>query len=407
MADVTVPPIMSAMERVITPFGFSIDRALVKKEEDDITRASLVAGDVYTYKTFARVFNPVLGIKLPSIQHEMYPFSFDASQAYLECAVDPCIVKSVHFHMQRSLAEYRFLPACKLKERRNVKQSLLRSFRFLPHQHKGGFLSINERYRGAAGFLAAPFHFKTLAQNPWPASLLSYSLLPNDKNMKMNVCNKSKVICHIGPEHLSQRPDTDLCLAAGINRDWPDGRGIYVSNDKNTLLTINRDSHLGIYHAKQGGEVSQGFKEFCEIYRGICRGLQRDNLHFAYDEKYGFVTWDTNRVGDSLTISAKIRVPHLEKHEKFAALLLDCGFQCRRIDGDEGHFKVFVPSQFGQSALEMIDTMSSGLKRMVEIEQMIERNDLNELDMPSEYSGRKASRNMELIFGSEKEKNID
>ena len=381
----------------LTPFGFDVKQALINKRENQII---LIAGDVYSYKTFSRLFDPILCTELPPIKHQRYPFSFDASKASVECTLSSFIVRSVHFHVSRSLSEYRFLPACQLDDRKSIERALLRSFTYLPTRYRGSYFPLSTRYGGTIELLSSPFYIISLRSTPWQGSLAPY-ILPMNQTRKLSTRRTS--LCQLGPEELSSRPDSDLFVQTGINKSWPDARGIYVSKNRKTCFTVNRDCHLGIYHTKEGGDVSEGFKEFCEMYRGIARGLQRRNLHFAYDLKYGFVTWDASRVGGSLTVAAKIRVPYLEKHEKFPALLRDCSFRCRKLEDSEGCIEVSLCGDFGQRAIDTIDIMSYGLKRIVELEKKMKRGLLIDLDLPSDYSRRKAVKDLKLIFGCKAE----
>ena len=383
----------------VTRFGFDINQALVKNEENH-TVTALIAGDVYSYKTFSRVFNPVLCAILPPIKHKRCPFSFDATKASVECSLGSDMVKSVHFHVSRSLKEYKFLPACCLDDRREVERALLRSISYLPRRYQGSYFPLKTRCGGVLELLGSGFYGVSSRCKPWPGSLISYNFI-TDRTTETN--NHRNLLCQLEPEHLSSRPDSDLYMQVGINRNWPDARGIYVSNDRNTYFTVNRDHHLGMYHTKQGGDVAKGFKEFCEVYRGINRGLQRSNLHFAYDNKYGFVTWDTRNSGRCLTVAVKISAPHLEKHDKFPALLRHCSLRCRRLEDTEDCLEVSVRSKFGQCAFETMDVMSKGLKRMAEIECRLKRGLTNELDLPSDYGKGGVYKNLKFLFGCDTE----
>ena len=391
LAKIIASSLFEKLKGIETPLGFSIEQAL-RKSKDQHT--SLIVGDVFAYTTFSGVFDPVLCAGLPPIKHERFPFSFDASKVAIECVLESQLVQSLHFHVSRSLKEYLFLPSCRLEDRRGIERAFLQSFALLPVRYQGGYFPLSRRYRGVLDLFGSPFFITNLRKKTWTASLPANILM---KDFATTATVSRKLLCQLQPKDLSIRPESELQF--GINRHWPDARGIYVSKDMNTFLTVNRDCHFGLYHSKRGGDLSKGFKEFCEVYRGINRGLQRNDLHFAYDKKYGFVTWDLTRVGRDLTIAAKIRVPHLEKHEKFPALLMECGFKCRKLEDEEGCLEVSLRGAFGERAFETVDVMSYGLRRIVEIENKIESGFVTGFDLPSDYSKRKASRKLGLIFG--------
>ena len=408
MREALASTIMRMMGQLTTPFGFDIKQAMLWKEDEPEQLApTLIAGDIFAFSLFGRVFEPLLCANLPPIKHEKYPFSFDPLKLYSKKVFDPRIVRSVHFAMPRSLNEHRFLPACQLEERREIQKALLQSFDHLPEHHKGGYLRLDRKNGRLVDILACPVVASSRNRNPWPGCLIPLTILSLNEYTNVNLLGDAPVPCDLLPECLFWRPESELSLRAGINRDWPDARGIYVSRDRNTYMTVNRDCHVGIFHTKQGGDLPGGYKEFCDIYRGIQRGLQRDDLHFAYDTKFGFVTWDTNRVGGTLTLAAKITIPHLEKHDNFDALLLECSFKCRRLAVDEGCVEVTMSGEFGMDDLETMCIFSYGLRRLVQLEKKMERDELDDLDMPSELSKEKAMENLHLIFESGKDSDLD
>ena len=43
-------------------------------------------------------------------------------------------------------------------------------------------------------------------------------------------------------------------IAAGMERDWPEGRGIFINNDKTFLVWVNEEDQLRIISMKKGGD---------------------------------------------------------------------------------------------------------------------------------------------------------
>merc|ERR1719336_3298040 len=45
-------------------------------------------------------------------------------------------------------------------------------------------------------------------------------------------------------EHLLyDKPVSPLLISAGMARDWPDGRGVFLSNDKKLVVWVNEEDH--------------------------------------------------------------------------------------------------------------------------------------------------------------------
>ena len=47
--------------------------------------------------------------------------------------------------------------------------------------------------------------------------------------------------------------------AAGLNRDWPEGRGIFHNNAKTFLVWINEEDQLRIISMQKGGDIVEIF----------------------------------------------------------------------------------------------------------------------------------------------------
>merc|ERR1719300_1380856 len=49
-------------------------------------------------------------------------------------------------------------------------------------------------------------------------------------------------------------------IAAGMERDWPEGRGIFHNKDKTFLVWVNEEDQLRIISMQQGGDVKGVFE---------------------------------------------------------------------------------------------------------------------------------------------------
>ena len=47
--------------------------------------------------------------------------------------------------------------------------------------------------------------------------------------------------------------------AAGMNRDWPEGRGIFMNYKKTFLVWINEEDQLRIISMQKGADIQQVF----------------------------------------------------------------------------------------------------------------------------------------------------
>ena len=96
--------------------------------------------------------------------------------------------------------------------------------------------------------------------------------------------------------------------AVGLNRDWPNGRGIYHNADKTFLVWINEEDELRIISMQPGADIKAVFDRLCRACNEISKIVA-----FSYDEKYGFITSCPTNLGTALRASVHIRLPKLGK----------------------------------------------------------------------------------------------
>jgi len=58
--------------------------------------------------------------------------------------------------------------------------------------------------------------------------------------------------------------DENLILS-GMERDWPEGRGIFHNDSKTALVWVNEEDQLRIISMQQGGNVNQVFERLSKL----------------------------------------------------------------------------------------------------------------------------------------------
>ena len=102
----------------------------------------------------------------------------------------------------------------------------------------------------------------------------------------------------------------DFLLSAGISRDWPHGRGCYVSEDKEFIIWVGEEDHLRIMCMKKGtllNEVFDRLKDAVDIVEELIEG------GCAKSASFGVVTSCPTNVGTGMRASVHIKLPNLTK----------------------------------------------------------------------------------------------
>ena len=96
--------------------------------------------------------------------------------------------------------------------------------------------------------------------------------------------------------------------AAGLNRDWPAGRGIFHNNDNSFLVWINKEDHLRIISMQKGADILSVFRKLCLASAEI-----EMTTEFAHDDHLGYVSACPSNLGTGLRASVHINLKLLGK----------------------------------------------------------------------------------------------
>jgi len=94
--------------------------------------------------------------------------------------------------------------------------------------------------------------------------------------------------------------------ACGLNRDWPEGRGIFHNNDKTFLVWVNEEDQLRIISMQPGADIGAVFTRLSVAAANIEKVAK-----FAHDAHLGYITSCPTNLGTALRGSVHIHLPNL------------------------------------------------------------------------------------------------
>ena len=98
--------------------------------------------------------------------------------------------------------------------------------------------------------------------------------------------------------------------ACGVNRNWPDNRGIYHNDDKTFLVWVNEEDQLRVISMQKGSNIRQ-------VFERLMLALQKFEkvAKFAYDDHLGYITSCPTNLGTAMRASVHIKLPLLGKNK--------------------------------------------------------------------------------------------
>jgi len=164
-------------------------------------------------------------------------------------------------------------------------------------------------------------------------------------------------------------------LAAGLNRDWPDARGIFHNDNKTFLVWVNEEDEFRIISMQPGGNIKQVF----ERLERASIAIEKVNK-FAHNDHLGYITTCPTNLGTGLRASIHVKLPLLSKDDaRFKDIAAKNNVQIRGIHGehsqdDSGIFDVSNLRRLGFSEYDCVQDMYNGVKAMVEAEKELQAN---------------------------------
>jgi creatine kinase len=188
--------------------------------------------------------------------------------------------------------------------------------------------------------------------------------------------------------HLIFQDPTEYTIAAGLGRDWPDARGIYLNNPDKPELMIwcNSEDHFRIVAMKKGGNVLKVFTRLSQALTNLESSLEKQGHKFAQDPNLGFLNCSPKNLGTALRASVFVKLVRLGQEPGFEELLerlrLEASARFKEQDTGRytGIFDIANSERLGQSEVQVINTMINGVGRLIALEKKLEKGETVNLD---------------------------
>ena len=160
--------------------------------------------------------------------------------------------------------------------------------------------------------------------------------------------------------------------AAGLNRDWPEGRGIYHNDEKTFLVWINEEDQLRIISMQMGGDILEVFTRLVSAIKEI-----EKKVPFSYSEHLGYITSCPTNLGTAMRASVHIKLPKLSKDmEAFKAITDKHHLQIRGIHGEHsesegGIYDISNKRRLGVTEVECVQDMVDGVVALIAKEKSL------------------------------------
>jgi len=307
---------------------FTLAKAIACAVEFDNQHCGIYAGDGDSYKDFAAVFDPIIqeyhGISADAV----HTSDMDSSKISGKIP-ENAPVKSTRIRVGRNLEGFGMSPGI-LKEHRIEFEGLM----------KQAFASLS-------GDLAGTY----------------YPLTGMDEATRQQL---------VDDHFLFMSGDRNL-IVAGMERDWPEGRGIFHNKDKTFLVWVNEEDQLRIISMQQGANVK-------EVFDRLSRGIKavEDSIYaackkkFMLDPKYGYIHSCPTNLGTGMRASVHVTLPgwHKKGIKALQARCEELGVQPRGTRGESGGhiddtYDISNKHRLGYTEVQLVQNMIDSVNKLL------------------------------------------
>ncbi len=160
--------------------------------------------------------------------------------------------------------------------------------------------------------------------------------------------------------------------AAGLNRDWPEGRGIYHNDEKTFLVWVNEEDQLRIISMQMGGNIKEVFTRLSTAIGEI-----EKKVKFSYTDHLGYLTSCPTNLGTAMRASVHIKLPKLAADmETFKKIADEHHLQIRGIHGEHsesegGIYDISNRRRLGVTEVQCVQDMYDGVVALIAKEKSL------------------------------------
>merc|ERR1712061_608441 len=322
--------------------GFTLAKAIACAVQFDNQHCGIYAGDWDSYKELSAVFDPLIqeyhGIS-SSAKH-----TSDMDPSKINGNIDSDVpVHSTRIRVGRSIDGFGLSPGITKEQRLEVEELMKKAFANLE------------------GDLAGTY----------------YPLTGMDEKVRQQL---------VDDHFLFVSGDPNLKVA-GMERDWPEGRGIFHNKDKTFLTWVNEEDQLRIISMQKGGDVRGVFDRLARGIKAVGDSVKAESgKEFMLDSKYGYIHSCPTNLGTGMRASVHIDLPGYTKlgPKVLAERCEELHLQPRGTRGESGGqtgvtYDISNKHRLGYSEVELVQKMIDGVNKLWEEDKILQSGKTVEL----------------------------
>jgi len=311
-------------------YGYTFQQCIFSGAKWTNSGVGVYAGCHEGYYTFAPLFDKIIEMYHGHGKTAKHISNMDYTQ--LDCPDFPAdedrMINSTRIRVARNLADYPLGTAVTAQQRREIEQKVVTALSSFDGELKGTYYSLGN----------------------------------------MSDADRKQLIA----DHFLFKGGDKYLESCGLEREWPEARGIFHNDNKTFLVWVNEEDQLRIISMQPGSNIRQVFQRLSTAAAKIEKIAK-----FANDEHLGYITSCPTNLGTGMRASVHIKLPKLGRNkEQFHAIADKYYVDIRGAHGehtetDDGVFDISNKRRLGRSEVDLVQDMYNGVKAMIAAEKRL------------------------------------
>jgi arginine kinase len=311
-------------------YGFTFQQCIFSGCKWTNSGIGVYAGCHEGLYTFAPLFDKVIEQYHKHSPTDKHISNMDYTQ--LQCPDFPAdedkMINSTRIRVARNLADYPLGTAVTAQQRREIEEKVVSALSSFTGELKGKYYSL----------------------------------------ATMSESDKKQLVA----DHFLFKGGDKYLESCGLEREWPESRGIFHNDAKTFLVWVNEEDQLRIISMQNGSNIRQVFERL-----SIAAAKIEQKAKFANDEHLGYISTCPTNLGTGMRASVHIKLPKLaKKADQFQAIADKYYVQIRGAHGehtesDDGVYDISNLRRLGRSEVDLVQDMYNGVKAMIQAEKKL------------------------------------
>lgn len=153
--------------------------------------------------------------------------------------------------------------------------------------------------------------------------------------------------------------------SAGATKSWPDGRALWINDQKTFFVWINEEDHLRFISMEFGSNFTKIYERLIEAVN-----LLEKKLTFQTHTDFGFVTLCPTNLGNTIRASVMVTLPKLSSNlSKLETIVKKRNLEVRGSAGPNDTFEISNKRKLGLTEHDSVNELYEGLEEILKEEE--------------------------------------